>query len=63
MHSHMCGWVWGVWVSGGEEKIEECVLVLVGSHSPGFDMSDTVWLYAVGGPQVNPLTFPELHEV
>ena len=21
------GWVWGVWVSGGEEKIEECVLV------------------------------------
>ena len=20
-------WVWDVWVSGGEEKIEECVLV------------------------------------
>ena len=26
-HSHMRGWVWGVWVSGGEEKIEECVMV------------------------------------
>ena len=31
-------------MSGGEEKIEECVLVLVGSHSPDFDMSYIVWL-------------------
>ena len=35
----------------------------VGSHSPDFDMSDMVWLYAVGGPQVHPLTVPALHEV
>ena len=26
-YSHMRGWVLGVWVSGREEKIEECVLV------------------------------------
>ena len=26
-YSHMHWLVWGVWVSGGEEKIEECVLV------------------------------------
>ena len=26
-YSHMHWSVWGVWVSGGEEKIEECVLV------------------------------------
>ena len=34
----------------------------VGSHSPDFDMSYMVWLYAVGGPQVHPLT-SALHEV
>ena len=28
-----------------------------------FDMSDMVWLYAVGGPQVHPLTSFALHEV
>ena len=51
-----------MWVSGGEEKIEECVLG-VGSHSPDFDMSYMVWLYAVGGLQVHPLTKSALHEV
>ena len=35
----------------------------MGSHSPHFHMSDMVWLYAVGGPQVHPLTYPALHEV
>ena len=56
--------MWGVWVSGGEEKIEECVLRGVGSHSPDFDMSDMHGLAvcAVGGPQVHQLTFA-LHEV
>ena len=34
----------------------------VDSHSPDFDMSDMVWLYAVGGLQVHPLT-DALHEV
>ena len=29
----------------------------VRSHSPEFDMSDMVWLYAVGGPQLHPLTY------
>ena len=38
------------------------VLVGVGSHSPDFDMSYMVWLYAVGGPQVHPLT-SALHAV
>ena len=55
-------WV-GVWVSGGEEKIEECVLVWAAIRSPDFDMSYMAWLYAFGGPQVHPLTFPALHEV
>ena len=52
-----------MWVSGGEEKIEEYVFAGVGSHSPDFDMSDMVWLYAVGGPHVHPLTYLALHEV
>ena len=35
----------------------------VASHSPDFDTSYIVWLYAVGGTQVHTLTPPALHEV
>ena len=59
-------WVWRVWVSGGEENRvgeDRGVCAGVGSHSLGFDMSYMVWLYAVGGLQVHPLTVVALHEV
>ena len=46
-----------------EEKIEECVLVWAAIAHTDFDMSNMVWLYAVGGPQLHPLTEPALHEV
>ena len=53
-----CG-VCGEWRRGEDRG----VCAGVGSHNPDFDMSYMVWLYAVGGPQVHPLTKPALHEV
>ena len=61
-HSHVRGWVWGVWVSGGEEKIELCVSVWAAIAQTLIDMSYIAWLHAVGGPQLHPLT-SALHEV
>ena len=61
-YSHM-PWV-GVGCVGEWRRGEDRgVCAGVGSHSPDFDMSYMVWLYAVGGPHVHPLTLPALHEV
>ena len=61
-HSHM-PWVGVACVGEWRRGEDRGVCAGVGSHSPDFDMSDMVWLYAVGGPQVHLLTYSALHEV
>ena len=62
-YSHV-PWVGSVGCVGQWRRGEDRgVCAGVGSHSPDFDMSYMVWLYAVDEPQVHPLTYFALHEV